>query len=132
MSVPPSMLTARLPAPVPLDEQASCPVSEVFQRIGDRWSVLVLVLLNQRPHRYNELHRAMEGLSRRMLTRTLRALERDGLVARTVFPTVPPGVEYELTELGRSLLIPLSALSDWAVGTAPRIERHRAEFDARP
>ena len=73
------------------------------------------VLLGQRPYRFNELQRAIEGISQRMLTRTLRLLEQDGIVRRTVFPTVPPSVEYSVTELGRSLLVPLSAVADWAV-----------------
>ncbi|MET8046241.1 helix-turn-helix domain-containing protein [Streptosporangium sp. NPDC005286] len=90
--------------------------------MGDKWSMLLVVLLGRRPHRYNELHRAIEGISRRMLTRTLRSLETDGLVRREVHPTVPPSVEYSLTPLGRTLLQPLSALADWAV-------RHEAEIN---
>jgi DNA-binding HxlR family transcriptional regulator len=90
----------------------------VFRRLGDRWSMLVIVLLGGRAHRYNELHRAIEGISQRMLTRTLRTLENDGLVTRTVHPTVPPSVEYDLTPLGRSLLEPVSVLADWAVAHA--------------
>jgi DNA-binding HxlR family transcriptional regulator len=111
----PSVLAHELPRPVPLDELEACPVSEVFRRIGDKWSMLLVILLGGRPHRYNELHRAIEGISQRMLTRTLRNLESDGLVQRTVFPTVPPSVEYRLTPLGESLLKPLSGLADWAV-----------------
>ncbi|WP_033344869.1 winged helix-turn-helix transcriptional regulator [Catenuloplanes japonicus] len=114
MSVP-SVVAHTLPRPVPLAEFDTCPVSGLFRRVGDRWSMLIVILLGQRPHRYNELHRAIEGVSQRMLTRTLRTLESDGLITRTVFGTVPPGVEYDLTPLGRSLLIPLSALADWAV-----------------
>jgi DNA-binding HxlR family transcriptional regulator len=90
----------------------------VFRRVGDKWSMLVVIVLGQRPHRYNELHRAIEGISQRMLTRTLRGLEADGLVDRTVAATVPPSVSYSLTPLGRSLLEPLSALADWAVAHA--------------
>jgi DNA-binding HxlR family transcriptional regulator len=111
----PSVLAHELPRPVPRAELDACPVSDVFRRLGDRWSMLVIILLGRRTHRYNELHRAIEGISQRMLTRTLRTLEADGLVSRTVHPTVPPGVEYGLTELGRSLLVPVSALADWAV-----------------
>jgi len=111
----PSVLMHELPRPVPADELAACPVTEVFRRVGDRWSMLLVIVLGSRPHRYNELHRAVEGISQRMLTRTLRGLETDGLVQRVVFPTVPPGVEYSLTPLGASLLGPLSALADWAV-----------------
>lgn len=111
----PSVLAHQLPRPVPLDELEACPVSEVFRRIGDKWSMLLVILLGSRPHRYNELHRSIEGISQRMLTRTLRNLESDGLVQRTVFPSVPPSVEYRLTPLGESLLQPLSGLADWAV-----------------
>jgi DNA-binding HxlR family transcriptional regulator len=111
----PSVLAHELPRPVPVAELDTCPVSEVFRRLGDRWSMLVIILLGGRTHRYNELHRAVEGISQRMLTRTLRTLETDGLVERTVHPTVPPSVEYGLTPLGRSLLVPVSALADWAV-----------------
>ncbi|WP_405484487.1 winged helix-turn-helix transcriptional regulator [Nocardia sp. NBC_00511] len=111
----PSIVATELPSPVPVDEYALCPVTEVLQRIGDKWTLLVLALLARRPYRYNELQRAIEGISQRMLTRTLRGLEADGLVRREVFPTVPPAVEYSLTTRGESLLDPLSALADWAV-----------------
>ncbi|GAA4104392.1 winged helix-turn-helix transcriptional regulator [Nonomuraea soli] len=121
----PSVLAHELPRPVPMDELAACPASEVFRRVGDKWSMLVVILLGGRAHRYNELHRAIEGISQRMLTRTLRGLEDDGLVWRHVHPTVPPGVEYGLTELGVSLLEPLSALADWAVRHAPEMAEAR-------
>ncbi|GAA0819060.1 winged helix-turn-helix transcriptional regulator [Streptosporangium amethystogenes subsp. fukuiense] len=111
----PSVLAHELPRPVPADELAACPVGDVFRRMGDKWSMLLVVLLGRRPYRYNELHRAIEGISQRMLTRTLRSLETDGLVRREVHQTVPPSVEYSLTPLGRTLLQPLSALADWAV-----------------
>jgi DNA-binding HxlR family transcriptional regulator len=111
----PSVLATALPEPVPAGEYDDCPVSEVIRRLGEKWTVLLIVLLGRRPYRFNELHRAVEGISQRMLTRTLRALVDDGLVRRTVHPTVPPSVEYGLTELGESLLGPLSALADWAV-----------------
>ena len=116
----PSVLAHELPRPVPLDELEICPVTEVFRRIGDKWSMLLVIILGGRPHRYNELHRAVEGISQRMLTRTLRTLETDGLVQRTVFPSVPPSVEYRLTPLGESLLAPLSGLADWAVANSGR------------
>ncbi|WP_026403565.1 winged helix-turn-helix transcriptional regulator [Actinomadura rifamycini] len=118
----PSVLAHDLPRPVPAAELAACPVGDVFRRIGDKWSMLLVVLLGGRPHRFNELHRAVEGISQRMLTRTLRGLEADGLVRRDVHPTVPPSVEYSLTPLGRTLLEPLSSLADWAV-------RHEAEIN---
>src|SRR5882724_7447038 len=104
----PSMLTADLPAPVPADEYEQCPVTDVLRRIGDKWTVLVIVLLGKRRYRFNELHRSIQGISQRMLTRTLRVLEHDGLVHRTVHATVPPSVEYSLSDLGGSLLTPLS------------------------
>jgi DNA-binding HxlR family transcriptional regulator len=93
----------------------------------------VIVLLGDGPRRFNDLHRGIEGMSQRMLTRTLRNLEIDGMVHREVIPTVPPGVEYRLTPLGRGLLIPLSALADWAVEHAEDIAqaRRRAERDGR-
>jgi DNA-binding HxlR family transcriptional regulator len=124
----PSMLTATLPSPVPASEHQGCPVSDVLKRVGDKWSVLVVVLLGKRTHRFNELHRGIEGISQRMLTRTLRGLEVDGLAHREVIPTVPPSVEYSLTPLGESLLHPLSALADWAVENRGEIEvaRRRA------
>ena len=122
----PSVLAHDLPRPVPADELAACPVSDLFRRVGDKWSMLLVILLGSRPHRYNELHRAVEGISQRMLTRTLRGLETDGLVSREVHPTVPPSVEYSLTPLGRSLLEPLSALADWAVDHEPELARARS------
>ncbi|WP_262849420.1 winged helix-turn-helix transcriptional regulator [Mumia quercus] len=133
----PTLVGTTLPEPVPSDEYERCPVTDVVRRVGDKWTLLVLVLLGQRAHRYNALHREIEGISQRMLTRTLRTLEGDGLVRREVFPTVPPSVEYSLTPLGRSLFEPLSALADWAVENAAAIAaaRHRPEVqtkDARP
>ena len=119
----PSMASAALPAPVAAQEYEQCPVTEVLHRIGDKWTLLVIALLARSPHRYSELHRAIEGISQRMLTRTLRDLEQDGIVRRTVFPTVPVSVEYSITDLGRSFLVPLSAIADWAVD-------HRAEIAA--
>src|ERR1700742_118638 len=111
----PSMIAAPLPVPVAAGDYEGCPVTDVMRRIGDKWTVLVLVLLGRQSYRFNELHRGIQGISQRMLTRTLRSLEEDGLVRRQVFPTVPPSVEYSLTGLGRSFLAPLSAVADWAV-----------------
>jgi DNA-binding HxlR family transcriptional regulator len=104
-------------------------VSSILQRIGDKWSVLIISRLGGGPRRFNEIKRMIGGISQRMLTLTLRNLERDGLVSRTVTPTVPPRVDYELTELGRDLLIPISALSTWAIAHTPCIEAARARFD---
>ncbi|MEU5553511.1 helix-turn-helix domain-containing protein [Micromonospora sp. NPDC047793] len=110
-----SLNNHRLPNPVPIGEYERCPVTDVLRRVNDKWTLLLLTLLGRHPYRFNELHRAVEGISPRMLTRTLRTLENDGLVEREVFPTMPPSVEYRLTPLGVSLLEPLSALADWAV-----------------
>ena len=105
-------------------------VSEVLDRIGDKWSVLVVATLGDGPKRFNELRRAIASISQRMLTLTLRGLERDGLVTRTVFPTIPPRVDYELTELGCSLLTPVNALGAWARQNRQRIQQARVQFDA--
>lgn len=121
----PTPLDTELPTPIPGDEHAHCPVTEVLRRVGDKWSVLVIVLLGQRPYRWGELNRRIEDISHRMLTRTLRGLEEDGLVERRVFPTVPPSVEYDLSPLGRSLLGPLSTLANWAVEHQPDIAAAR-------
>ena len=106
-------------------------VSDVLDRVGDKWSVLVVVTLGDGPKRFNELRRSIASISQRMLTLTLRGLERDGLVTRTVFPTIPPRVDYKLTELGRSLLQPVTALGDWARENHARILQARVRFDAR-
>ncbi|MDB5656995.1 MAG: putative transcriptional regulator, partial [Tardiphaga sp.] len=103
----------------------------VLSRVGDKWSVLVIMLLGSGPRRFNELKRMIGGISQRMLTLTLRGLERDGLVTRTVFPTVPPRVDYELTELGRGLSTPVKALGQWAQTHLTDIETARQNFDGR-
>jgi DNA-binding HxlR family transcriptional regulator len=104
-------------------------VSAVLARIGDKWSVLIVSRLGNGPIRFNALKREIGGISQRMLTLTLRGLARDGLITRTVFPTIPPRVDYALTALGRSLLVPVSALGDWARKNRSRIEEARAKFD---
>lgn len=106
-----------------------CPVQDVLDRIGDKWSVLLVVRLRTGPERFSALLRGTTGISRRMLTRTLRLLERDGLVERTVFPTRPPTVEYALTELGHSLAGPLDVLTEWAVAHRAAVTDARARFD---
>ncbi len=106
-------------------------VSEVLARVGDKWTVLVVTVLGEGPKRFNELRRSLGSISQRMLTLTLRELERDGLVTRTVHPTVPPRVEYALTKLGRSLLEPVSSLVLWARRNRATIEDARRRFDAR-
>ena len=105
-------------------------VASVLARIGDTWGGLVLMQLADGPRRFNELKRMIGGISQRMLTLTLRGLERDGHVKRTIFPTSPPRVDYELTELGRGLIKPMQALGQWALAHIPEIERARARFDA--
>ena len=104
-------------------------MSEVLSRVGDKWTVLVVGTLGDGPKRFNELRRALGSISQRMLTLTLRALERDGLVTRTVTPSIPPRVDYELTELGRSLLKPVQALGAWALSNRESIEEARRRFD---
>ena len=104
-------------------------VSEVLSRVGDKWTVMVVGLLSDGPMRFNELRRTIGGISQRMLTLTLRGLERDGLVTRTVFPTVPPRVDYELTKLGRSLLEPVSGIGLWARQNRAAIQEARLRFD---
>lgn len=106
-------------------------VAPVLARIGDKWSVLVVMLLSRQSCRFNELKRRIDGISQRMLTLTLRGLERDGLVLRTVTPSVPPRVDYALTELGRSLCGPVVALGQWASAHVEEIEAARTAFDAR-
>jgi DNA-binding HxlR family transcriptional regulator len=123
------MSVEHIEMPASLELDGDCPVREVLDRVGDKWSVLVIVLLGQRTHRFNELHRAIEGISQRMLTLTVRNLERDGLVKRTVYATVPPRVDYELTELGKTLLVPLGALSAWANAHRGDIQAARDQHD---
>jgi DNA-binding HxlR family transcriptional regulator len=105
-------------------------VRDVLRRVGDKWSVLVVGTIGGERRRFNDLRRSIDGISQRMLTLTLKALERDGLVTRTVYPTVPPRVEYELTELGRTLLVPITALAQWAEDNRGALQQARARFDA--
>lgn len=104
-------------------------VGTVLARIGDKWSILVVMTLTDGPRRFNDLKRTIGGISQRMLTFTLRGLERDGLVSRTVYPTIPPRVDYELTPLGRSLQAPVQALGSWAFANLPAIQAARTRFD---
>jgi DNA-binding HxlR family transcriptional regulator len=106
-------------------------VSSVLARVGDKWSVLIIVLLGNGPKRFNEIKRMIGGISQRMLTLTLRGLERDGLVKRTQFPTIPPRVDYELTQLGQSLWETVKPLGAWAQGHVKHITRARATFDKK-
>jgi DNA-binding HxlR family transcriptional regulator len=109
---------------------ANCPVRDVLDQIGSKWSTLMLMVLWDQPRRFGALRRAIPDISQRMLTQTLRDLQRDGLVGRQVFGTVPPSVEYALTPLGRSLLEPLASLVQWAAAHHAAIQAARSEFDA--
>lgn len=111
-------------------DAAACPVRHVLDRIGDKWTMLTLAALAAAPRRFSELHRIMPDISKRMLTQTLRNLERDGLATRHVFPTKPPRVEYRLSTLGQSVLGPLAGLVRWAEDHYPIIRESRARFDA--
>jgi DNA-binding HxlR family transcriptional regulator len=120
------------PRPIPSNLQLpeDCrAVSEVLARVGDKWTILVVGMLGDGPKRFNQIRRGLGSISQRMLTLTLRALERDGLATRTVYPTIPPRVEYELTKLGRSLLEPVSGLGTWARQNRTAIEEARRRFD---
>jgi DNA-binding HxlR family transcriptional regulator len=114
-------------------QQANCSaMSDVLNRIGDKWSVMVVGMLSRNGTlRFNELKRMINGVSQRMLTLTLRNLERDGLVSRTIYPEVPPRVEYSLTELGKTLQGPIGALWDWSADNHQTIIEARAIYDAR-
>jgi DNA-binding HxlR family transcriptional regulator len=115
----------KVPVPPPSYDQSDCRgVASVLARVGDKWSVFVIMMLADGPRRFNEIKRMINGISQRMLTLTLRGLERDGLVTRTVFPTIPPRVDYELTDLGQ-------ALGKWAIKHQAEIESARARFDAQ-
>lgn len=106
-------------------------VTEILSRVGDKWSVQVVVQLGEGPKRFNELRRIVTGISQRMLTLTLRGLERDGLVTRTVYPTIPPRVEYQLTGLGCSLLNTVRGLGAWAIENRDEILEARRRFDGQ-
>ncbi len=106
-------------------------ISEVLSRVGDKWSMLIVTYLGDQTLRFSDLRRRIGGISQKMLTTTLRNLERDGFVQRTVYPTIPPKVEYRLTALGKELLVPMRGLADWTRANVARIEAARTQFDAR-
>ena len=106
-------------------------VAPVLNRVGDKWSMMIVMMLSRGPLRFSELKRAIDGISQRMLTLSLRGLERDGLVTRTVTASIPPRVDYELTELGASLRAPVKALGDWAIAHIACIRAAQVRFDAR-
>lgn len=122
----------------PMEQHNDCrPVGEILNQIGGKWTVLIINRLAEGPMRFGELKRLIGGISQKMLTSTLRDLERDGFVNRTVTPSIPPRVDYELTELGRDLQVPLAAISHWAVNNRERVLAARQRFeeanpDARP
>jgi DNA-binding HxlR family transcriptional regulator len=117
--------------PFQWDMREDCEVRQILDRIADKWSLLVIALLQDRTMRFNELRREVDGISQRMLTVTLRQLERDGLVSRTVYPVVPPRVEYALTPLGATLHATIRTLVDWTEEHQSEIATARAEYDAR-
>jgi len=108
-----------------------CPSRRLLDRIGDRWTVLIVGALDAGPRRFTEIAAEVEGISQKMLTQTLRSLERDGFVSRTAYAVVPPHVEYELTELGRSLQHPLRALEGWAIANMDDVVQRQAAYDGR-
>nr|WP_204330264.1 helix-turn-helix domain-containing protein [Rhizobium phaseoli] len=108
----------------------NCPVRDMMQQIGGKWSTLLLEVLAAEPRRFGELRRMIPDISQRMLTQTLRDLQRDGYIAREVFPTKPPSVEYSMTELGRSLYLPLSQLLNWAEANHHAVRAARSRFDS--
>jgi len=104
-------------------------VREALERIGDKWTLLVVGMLETGPQRFTVLRQRVPGISQRMLTRTVRHLERDGLVSRTVYSEIPPRVEYELTDVGRELLPPILAMADWALANSDKVEESRRAYD---
>ncbi|WP_183968960.1 winged helix-turn-helix transcriptional regulator [Sagittula marina] len=106
-----------------------CPIRDVLSLVGQKWTLLILIALEAEPRRFSALQRAVGDISKRMLTQTLRDLERDGMISREVFPTKPPAVEYALTDLGRSALAPIAGLKDWANRHHGAIKAARTAFD---
>ncbi|WP_433432571.1 winged helix-turn-helix transcriptional regulator [Nonomuraea sp. CA-141351] len=110
--------------------RADCPSRPILDQIADKWSMMVMAVLNE-PRRFNEIKRRLEGVTQRVLTQTLRRLERNGMITRHVLPTSPVGVQYSLTPLGESLREPFGRLYDWTVDNADEIQRHQLEYDRR-
>lgn len=109
---------------------ATCPSRQVLDRIGDKWTALVILLLEDGPRRFSELQRRIQGISQKMLTQTLRNLERDGLVHRTIYPEIPPRVEYALTPLGQTLCGPIAAIVSWAEQNINEVVAARERYDS--
>ena len=114
-----------------MDHRECTKVGQVLSRVGDKWTVLIVMRLGDGPHRFSELKRQVEGVSQRMLTLTLKGLERDGLVTRTVTPSASPRVDYALTDMGRSLLEPVRALGGWAYAHISEMDAARTRYDGR-
>ena len=112
-------------------EPSACRAREVLQRVGDKWSMYVIDLLGHGTKRFSELHRSVDGITARMLTVTLRGLERDGIVTRTIHPVIPPRVEYDLTPMGLTLLDTIGQLVSWADSHLPEISAAQAAYDAK-
>ena len=126
------MSVTHMPVRPAVTDHTGCrAVADTLSRIGDKWTVLVVGTLSQGPLRYNELNRAIDGISQRMLTLTLKGLEQDGLVTRTQFPTIPPRVEYALTDMGRTLIDPLQVLFQWAQANLPRMAEARLDYEQK-
>ncbi|WP_083752676.1 winged helix-turn-helix transcriptional regulator [Actinosynnema sp. ALI-1.44] len=127
----PGRVLAWLPDGRPADVySAPCPSRQVLDRIADKWTALIVGCLSTGTKRYSELRHAIDGVSEKMLTQTLRSLERDGLLTRTTHPTVPPKVEYTLTDLGHTLTVPLAAIRDWAEVHINEVNDARARYDS--
>jgi DNA-binding HxlR family transcriptional regulator len=129
MTKPAEMIADYRANMAPGEDFTACPVRNVLDQIGDKWSTLIVLTLSQQPYRFGQLRRALPDISQRMLTQTLRDLARDGLISRHVFPTQPPSVEYRLTPLGQSLMTPLDALIRWADANHTAIRAARAAYD---
>ncbi len=112
------------------DDPGVCPVRDVLDRVGQKWTLLILIALDTGPKRFSSLKRMVGDISKRMLTQTLRQLERDGLISRKVYPTKPPSVEYALTPLGESVLGPIAGLTSWAENHHDEIRQAREQFDS--
>ncbi len=117
--------------PTAHDPSSCVRFSEVLARVGDKWSIQIITKLGEGPPRFSELKRSLDGISQRMLTLTLRGLERDGMISRKVTPSIPPRVAYTLTEVGQFLLEPVRALGEWAIANRGVVDRARMAFDGR-